>query len=454
MFHIAFSPGNGLGIGNERALVLEFCRCTIDHTYGLACPSAFDFVPQNCLGHSDALVRLRSLIDLDLGHVDERGNVLGVFVPVMLHVVVPDDSHSPALHSREAEEELGIVRLNEHQVAGRESRTDFGLDRSPVAFPVHNLHLHIAVPSAEFLERAVAESQFVKFLRSFPYIAEPVAARLKGFGLEGAEDRIGAREHSVVDYFHAACVPVAGIGEPAGIQHLEIGFAHAGDYSAATGKVPAPNDKLEILLQALFAVRNGESDLASAGLERHSRKFTFAEFQTFRKASVHHLPIVSPVGHAGEVVIGLLPRHQSRSGSNAEFQRCVELGGCVDYQPLLSVTDFCSSAILLNDLHCYGHCPVDDVLYGCVREVVAGHIYVPVIERLGPVCKWHRPGSGHRLASVDDSEDAAGGGSLVVGVESEGATYVQGLLNVAFPIEQGKHTHSSVQVGIPDGPGE
>ena len=368
----------------------------------------------------------------------------------MLHVVVPDDSHSPALHSREAEEELGIVRLNEHQVAGRESRTDFGLDRSPVAFPVHNLHLHIAVPSAEFLERTVAESQFVKFLRSFPYIAEPVAARLEGFGLQAAEHRVGTREHSVIDYFHAACVPVTGIGEPAGIQHLEIGFAHAGDYLAAAGNVPAPYNEFEILLQTLISIRDCKSYLTPSSFLWHSREFTFAEFQTFRKLSVHHFPFAVPVGHAGEVIIGLLPHHQSRSGSHAEFQRSIELGGCVDYQPLLSVTDFGSSAILLNDLHCYGHCPVDDVLYGCVREVVAGYVYVPVIERLGPVCKWHRPGSGHRLASVDDSENAAGGGSLVVGIESEGTTYVQGLFNVTLTIEQGKHTHSPVQVGIPD----
>ena len=83
-------------------------------------------------------------------------------------------------------------------------------------------------------------------------------------------------------------------------------------------------------------------------------------------------------------------------------------------------------------------------------EVVAGYVYVPVIERLGPVCKWHRPGSGHRLASVDDSENAAGGGSLVVGIESEGTTYVQGLFNVTLTIELCKHTHSPVQVGIPD----
>ncbi len=63
----------------------------------------------------------------------------------------------------------------------------------------------------------------------------------------------------------------------------------------------------------------------------------------------------------------------------------------------------------------------------------------------------HGPRRRDIFAAVYDSQYSAGRGSLVVRVETEGASDVKGLFDVALAVEEGKHSHGTVKIGVPDG---
>ena len=150
---------------------------------------------------------------------------------------------------------------------------------------------------------------------------------------------------------------------------------------------------MEVLGNGLTAVAQAKGDVVVSRLGGGSTEASSLEFEALRELSSGHFPAVVAVGHAGKIIIHLLPCHDARIRSYAELERGGKLCGGVDSEPALAVAQELLSAVLDYDLCRKLGGPVDKVLNGSVRHIVAGHIDVTVIERLGPMRELlrHRP---------------------------------------------------------------
>ena len=100
------------------------------------------------------------------------------------------------------------------------------------------------------------------------------------------------------------------------------------------------------------------------------------------------------------------------------------------------------------------YCPLDNVFYRGIRHIIAGNIYISVVERFCPVFERHCTVERHTSDSVDDTEKSAHCRCLIVAVESHCAAYEEGLVDIASSVEQRENSHRTVQIGVPDAAGD
>ena len=156
------------------------------------------------------------------------------------------------------------------------------------------------------------------------------------------------------------------------------------------------------------------------------------------------------IGFAGQVASVLFGQGEGGGGFLGRFEGGLGIDG-IDLFAVLFPDGTATGQDNLFGQH-YG--TLDDIFDGGVGHIETRHVDVAVVEGLGPVLERHGAVQRNAANAVDDAQEAAHRGGLVVTVEAHGTTDEEGLFNVSVAVQQGQDTHCAVQVGIPDALGD